>query len=528
MQHLIRLAGLLSLGAVFTIQAQDISVNISGTVTSKATGAPIANALVELPSAKRSATTDASGAFSITGDVTGIVTSLKTPAAANPSIRNGILSFSVKHRSAPVKVELYTLQGRQAAVLLNKNMTTGAYRINCLNKTLPDQLYVLRLSIGSQYHTMQVSPLTQSGQSSQGLQAVTEGRSAALAKSQAAVDTLLVSASGFRNKHVQIDSYNATYDIALEKAFEKSVFIYDVTPSDSCGKIIAWVSDSGAQKSVYTLSYLTSDQAIAGTIGVPVSGKSQLDVWIYDKHDRIRGFVSGPISNDTTPFTTTLPFSVFGGLRDTFVQIDSALVLKPIFGETNSSSKYFWGLGLQGWQDSSATPTWTFQCHEKGHVPIRAGVAIGKDVIAGFCSEVLCWMPVKKVAAGDRFSLFLQDNSLWACGNNSFGQLGDGTTDNRLTPVQIMTNVKSIAAGGTHSIILKQDNSLWACGNNSFGQLGDGTTDNRLTPVQIMTNVESIIAGNSQTFILKPSFSNRTARSGLVGLMGVDYSAMVP
>ena len=78
--------------------------------------------------------------------------------------------------------------------------------------------------------------------------------------------------------------------------------------------------------------------------------------------------------------------------------------------------------------------------------------------------------------------------------------------------MQIMTGVQSIAAGGYHSLIVKIDGSLWACGLNTYGELGDGTTFNRLTPVQIATGVQSVAAGLYHSLILRP-----TARSGVAG-----------
>jgi alpha-tubulin suppressor-like RCC1 family protein len=47
-----------------------------------------------------------------------------------------------------------------------------------------------------------------------------------------------------------------------------------------------------------------------------------------------------------------------------------------------------------------------------------------------------------------------------------------------------------MAAGYEFSLILKTDGSLWACGNNEYGQLGDGTTENRLAPVRVSLPIE--------------------------------------
>ena len=74
-----------------------------------------------------------------------------------------------------------------------------------------------------------------------------------------------------------------------------------------------------------------------------------------------------------------------------------------------------------------------------------------------------------------------------AWGWNNGGQLGDGTTTDRWTPIQVtgLSQVVSIGAGASHSLAIKSDGSVWVWGNNAEGELGDGTTVNRLLPVPI-------------------------------------------
>ena len=66
------------------------------------------------------------------------------------------------------------------------------------------------------------------------------------------------------------------------------------------------------------------------------------------------------------------------------------------------------------------------------------------------------------------------DSTLWGCGYNNCGQLGLGDANDRNTFVQIIANtnnIKSIYCGGYHTLILKNDGTLWACGDNQYGQL---------------------------------------------------------
>jgi hypothetical protein len=112
------------------------------------------------------------------------------------------------------------------------------------------------------------------------------------------------------------------------------------------------------------------------------------------------------------------------------------------------------------------------------------------------------------LAAGGNHTVRLkQDGTVWAWGYNGLGQLGDGTTTYRTTPVQVpgLSNVIAIAAGGTHTLALKQDGTVWAWGNNGMGQLGDGTTTYRRSPVQVpgLSNGSAIAAGDHHTVLLK-------------------------
>jgi alpha-tubulin suppressor-like RCC1 family protein len=79
---------------------------------------------------------------------------------------------------------------------------------------------------------------------------------------------------------------------------------------------------------------------------------------------------------------------------------------------------------------------------------------------------------------------------LWTFGGNGRGQLGDGTTTDRSSPVQIGAGNDwlYVACGNDNTYALKTDGTLWAWGWGFYGQLGNGTSGfgtDKSSPVQV-------------------------------------------
>lgn len=115
---------------------------------------------------------------------------------------------------------------------------------------------------------------------------------------------------------------------------------------------------------------------------------------------------------------------------------------------------------------------------------------------------------INKLAAGLYHSLALKnDGTVWAWGYNNSGQLGNGTFSNSNIPIQIssLASIIAIASGWSHSLALKNDGTVWAWGRNSSGQLGNGDTINSSTPIQVssLIGITAIAAGSGYSFALK-------------------------
>ena len=92
-------------------------------------------------------------------------------------------------------------------------------------------------------------------------------------------------------------------------------------------------------------------------------------------------------------------------------------------------------------------------------------------------------------SAGREHSLGVRANgTIWAWGRNSYGQLGNNIASiiNQSSPVSVIggfTDWISASAGGYHSIGVRANGTLWAWGSNGFGQLGNNTVISNRSPV---------------------------------------------
>jgi len=117
---------------------------------------------------------------------------------------------------------------------------------------------------------------------------------------------------------------------------------------------------------------------------------------------------------------------------------------------------------------------------------------------------------------------------LWTWGLNTYGQLGDNTTTQILTPVTTLAggaNWKQVACGGNHIAAIKTDGTLWTWGRGNSGELGTNTTVDIITPVQVFgsaNNWKQVACGGFFTAAIKTDGTLWTWGSNSEGQLGVN------
>jgi alpha-tubulin suppressor-like RCC1 family protein len=170
---------------------------------------------------------------------------------------------------------------------------------------------------------------------------------------------------------------------------------------------------------------------------------------------------NGQIGDGTSGEVVPRPTAVVGGLR--FRQIDAGG--SHTCGVTTADRAYCWGFGGLGQLGDGTTPG------TRRRPAAIAGTRRFDHVNAGL--DHTCGVTL----AGRGFC--------W--GANTAGQLGDGTTANRLTPVPVAggLTLAQVSAGQHHTCGVITEDHIFCWGDNTYGQLGDGSTTGSPTPVAV-------------------------------------------
>lgn len=137
---------------------------------------------------------------------------------------------------------------------------------------------------------------------------------------------------------------------------------------------------------------------------------------------------------------------------------------------------------------------------------------------------------------GNDLVLLWRNTGLTGWGYNGYGQLGDNTTTNRLTPAAVDQSgvlagktIVRVERGLTHSLALCADGTVAAWGGNATGELGDGTLNDRATPVLVKADSgASALFGKTVVAIAAGAHSLALCSDGTVAIWGGNSGSLVP
>lgn len=163
--------------------------------------------------------------------------------------------------------------------------------------------------------------------------------------------------------------------------------------------------------------------------------------------------------------------------------------------------RWIWGDGTPDGDANPAGHAW----HRPGSFSLTVQATVGDALPSANQALTVVSRPV---IAGAGFACGLKLDSTVACwGYNSKGQLGDGTTETRNTPVAVLglNGVIGLGAGRSHACALKQDGTVACWGDNNYGQLGNASFTAHPTPTAVagLSGVIALTGGEFHSCALK-------------------------
>jgi alpha-tubulin suppressor-like RCC1 family protein len=249
----------------------------------------------------------------------------------------------------------------------------------------------------------------------------------------------------------------------------------------------------GYEKAVISLDLSDADQAVAGKSHVLVL-KSDGTVWGWGANDNGQlGTGDTDIRNAPVWVGSLEGISAIStGANGNSAAIDmdrnvwtwgegEGSLIPTVKEGMNNAKQALCGDGFYTVLKTDGT-VWTWGVNDKGQLGDGTTEARTepKQVLDG----------IMTITVGEKFTVALgNDGSLYTWGENARGQLGrdTGTAKYSSTPEQIekTDGMITISAGQNHAIALRKDGTVWTWGANEKGQLGDGTTEDRYAPVSV-------------------------------------------
>lgn len=154
-------------------------------------------------------------------------------------------------------------------------------------------------------------------------------------------------------------------------------------------------------------------------------------------------------------------------------------------------------------------------------------LGLGDTVSRSNFTQITSVSNIVAISAGSQHSLMVQSNGrVLGMGSNSLGQLGTASTSvsSYPAPEQMLqtSNIVAVAAGNAHSLLLSHDGSVKGVGDNQFGQMADGYTSGKYSPVQLPISNAVAIAASDGSYMVRADGTVWASGLNTSGQLGVD------
>ena len=249
---------------------------------------------------------------------------------------------------------------------------------------------------------------------------------------------------------------------------------YSVIAKDKEGNLYAWGNNYMGRLGIGNTEKQTTPQKINGISNIEDVYTEEYSVIAKDKGGNLYAWGNnnyGQLGIGSTEEYKTAPQKINGisNIEDVYKDVTS------VIAKDKEGNLYAWG---SNWRGSLGIGNTDHQT-----VP---------TLITGInnIQDVYTWASGNSVIAKDK------EGNLYAWGNNEYGQLGIGNTDDQSIPklIEEISNIEDVHINWGNVIAKDKNGNLYAWGNNEYGQLGIGSTDGQTIPTSIaeISNIEDI------------------------------------
>jgi hypothetical protein len=298
------------------VQAQS-EFAILGRVTSSA-GGGVEGATVRLAKGGLETITNENGDFALGSNISGVAQGLApgSTSYSKPFFSAGKLRFSLSGQEMPVSIRLYDLNGRLLQQLLNSRLRAGDYAFAIDQHRLATQFFLLQIDIGGNTQVIKVPTTLSAGTGSRAVLGKSESKpTAALARSAAVIDTIIVWKNGYYKGRVAIESTQGTQDVVLEKSSswngDTAAFWGDVNSIPVASQVMTYKflnrtngrwSDS---QIFWSWNGITKSLAEQSTLDMPANSAGRVNFYLETANSQYYDFIEHTIANDVWNGNTT-------------------------------------------------------------------------------------------------------------------------------------------------------------------------------------------------------------------------------